>query len=138
MEHGSGNRSDRIVFRLADDEEYLTYIDVAQYDYVHDEDEYVGTYITKGEWDSFTGTNKEKMAQILNEYSLIAKTGYASYTLSKLQPSTDYVLFAFGYEGEAPSTDLFYIEFSTTSNADSFISGFRLGAKFAYETFVEK
>jgi hypothetical protein len=54
------------------------------------------------------------MAQILNEYSLIAKTGYASYTLSKLQPSTDYVLFAFGYEGEAPSTDLFYIEFSTT------------------------
>ena len=41
LEHGSGNRSDRIVFRLADDEEYLTYIDVAQYDYVHDEDEYV-------------------------------------------------------------------------------------------------
>lgn len=80
----------------------------------NDEDEYVGTYITKGEWDSFTGTNKEKMDQILNEYSLIAKTGYASYTLSKLQPSTDYVLFAFGYEGEAPSTDLFYIEFSTT------------------------
>ena len=31
-----------------------------------------------------------------------------------------------------------YIEFSTTSNADSFISGFRLGAKFTYETFVEK
>ena len=30
-----------------------------------------------------------------------------------------------------------YIEFSTTSNADSFISGFRLGAKFTYETFVE-
>ena len=30
-----------------------------------------------------------------------------------------------------------YIEFSTTSNADSFISGFRLGAKFIYETFVE-
>ena len=31
-----------------------------------------------------------------------------------------------------------YIEFSTTSNADSFITGFRLGAKFTYETFVEK
>ena len=31
-----------------------------------------------------------------------------------------------------------YVEFSTTSNADSFISGFRLGAKFTYETFVEK
>ncbi len=31
-----------------------------------------------------------------------------------------------------------YIEFSTTSNADSFISGFRLGARFTYETFVEK
>ena len=30
-----------------------------------------------------------------------------------------------------------YIEFSTTSNADSFISGFRLGARFTYETFVE-
>ena len=29
-----------------------------------------------------------------------------------------------------------YIEFSTTSNADSFISGFRLGAKFTYETFI--
>ncbi len=30
-----------------------------------------------------------------------------------------------------------YIEFSTTSNADSFISGFRHGAKFAYDTFVK-
>ena len=29
------------------------------------------------------------------------------------------------------------IEFSTTSNADSFISGFRLGAKFTYDTFVK-
>ena len=30
-----------------------------------------------------------------------------------------------------------YIEFSTTSNADSFVSGFRLGSRFTYETFVE-
>ncbi len=30
-----------------------------------------------------------------------------------------------------------YIEFSTTSNADSFISGFRLGAKFTYDTFIK-
>lgn len=30
-----------------------------------------------------------------------------------------------------------YIEFSTTSNADSFITGFRLGSKFTYDTFVE-
>ena len=30
-----------------------------------------------------------------------------------------------------------YIEFSITSNADSFISGFRLGAKFIYDTFVK-
>ena len=30
-----------------------------------------------------------------------------------------------------------YIEFSTTSNADIFISGFRLGAKFTYDTFVK-
>ena len=30
-----------------------------------------------------------------------------------------------------------YIEFSTTSNADRFISGFRLGAKFTYDTFVK-
>ena len=29
-----------------------------------------------------------------------------------------------------------YIEFSTTSNADSFISGFRLGARFTYDTFI--
>ena len=31
-----------------------------------------------------------------------------------------------------------YIEFSTTSNADSFISGFRLGARFTYEPFAKK
>ncbi len=31
-----------------------------------------------------------------------------------------------------------YIEFSTMGNADSFIYGFRLGAKFTYATFVEK
>ena len=30
-----------------------------------------------------------------------------------------------------------YIEFSTMSNADSFITGFKLGAKFTYETFVD-
>ena len=30
-----------------------------------------------------------------------------------------------------------YIEFSTTSNADSFISGFRLGSRFTYDTFVK-
>ncbi len=30
-----------------------------------------------------------------------------------------------------------YIEFSTISNADSFISGFRLEAKFTYDTFVK-
>lgn len=30
-----------------------------------------------------------------------------------------------------------YIEFSTASNADSFISGFRLGARFMYDTFVK-
>ena len=29
-----------------------------------------------------------------------------------------------------------YIEFSTISNADSFISGFRLGARFTYDTFI--
>ena len=28
------------------------------------------------------------------------------------------------------------IEFSSTSNADGFIAGFRLGAKFTYDTFV--
>ena len=30
-----------------------------------------------------------------------------------------------------------YTEFSTTSNADSFISGFRFGARFTYDTFVK-
>ena len=29
-----------------------------------------------------------------------------------------------------------YNEFSTMSNADSFISGFRLGARFIYDTFM--
>ncbi len=30
-----------------------------------------------------------------------------------------------------------YTDFSTMGNADSFISGFRLGAKFTYDTFVK-
>ncbi len=30
-----------------------------------------------------------------------------------------------------------YIEFSTISNANSFMSGFRFGAKFTYETFIK-
>ncbi len=29
-----------------------------------------------------------------------------------------------------------YVEFLTISNSDSFISGFRLGAKFTYDTFI--
>ena len=31
-----------------------------------------------------------------------------------------------------------YNEFSSISNSDSFISGFRLGAKFTYDTFINK
>ncbi len=30
-----------------------------------------------------------------------------------------------------------YIEFSTSSNADSFILGFRIGARFTYDTFIK-
>ena len=30
-----------------------------------------------------------------------------------------------------------YVEFSTTINSDSFISGFRFGARFAYDSFVK-
>lgn len=30
-----------------------------------------------------------------------------------------------------------YTEFSSISNADSFISGFRLGARFTYDTFIK-
>ncbi|MBQ8503076.1 MAG: hypothetical protein IJ491_02230 [Clostridia bacterium] len=30
-----------------------------------------------------------------------------------------------------------YTEFSSLSNEDSFISGFRLGAKFTYDTFID-
>lgn len=30
-----------------------------------------------------------------------------------------------------------YAEFSSISNEDSFISGFRLGAKFTYDTFID-
>ena len=33
---------------------------------------------------------------------------------------------------------LAYNEFSSIGNSDSFISGFRLGARFAYDTFVER
>ena len=32
---------------------------------------------------------------------------------------------------------LAYNEFSSIGNSDSFITGFRLGARFAYDTFVE-
>ena len=31
-----------------------------------------------------------------------------------------------------------YNEFTSISNSDSFISGFRLGAKFIYDTFIER
>ena len=31
-----------------------------------------------------------------------------------------------------------YNEFLSISNADSFISGFRLGAKFIYDTYIER
>lgn len=30
-----------------------------------------------------------------------------------------------------------YVEFSSLSNEDSFISGFRLGARFTYDTFID-
>ena len=33
---------------------------------------------------------------------------------------------------------LAYNEFSSISNSDSFISGFRLGARFTYDTFITK
>ena len=33
---------------------------------------------------------------------------------------------------------LAYNEFSSIGNSDSFITGFRLGARFAYDTFVDR
>ena len=33
---------------------------------------------------------------------------------------------------------LTYNEFSSIGNSDSFITGFRLGARFAYDTFVDR
>ena len=41
LEHGNENRLDRIILKLDEDEEYLTYIDVGQYDFEYDEDEQV-------------------------------------------------------------------------------------------------
>lgn len=41
MDKGNGDRTDRIVLKLDSDEEYLTYIDIGQYDYEYAEDEYV-------------------------------------------------------------------------------------------------
>lgn len=50
MEHGYENRVDRIILKLDDEEEYLTYIDVGQYDYEFDEDEQVDLQrATKGD-----------------------------------------------------------------------------------------
>lgn len=41
MAHNQGNRDGKIEFRLKGDAEYTTTIDVGQYDYEHEEDEYI-------------------------------------------------------------------------------------------------
>lgn len=49
MPHNADDRYDRIVLRLDGEEEYLTYIDVGQYDYMYDEDQQVSLQrATKG------------------------------------------------------------------------------------------
>lgn len=84
----------------------------------NDQEEYVGFYVTKQEWDSYGSTQEQKFNAILYNYSLIPKTGAVSYTLTDLTPSTEYVLFAFGYQGEMPSTDIFSIDFATSSDVE--------------------
>lgn len=41
MSHGSDNRFGKIIFRLKGAQDYLTHIDVGQYDYKYDEDQYI-------------------------------------------------------------------------------------------------
>ncbi|MBR5853119.1 MAG: BACON domain-containing protein [Alistipes sp.] len=77
---------------------------------------FVRAYFTKAEFDSWGTTDEEKIANFTSQYGPISVVGQTDMNLKNLTPSTTYVAFAYGLDGEAPNTRIFYKEFTTLSD----------------------
>ena len=71
---------------------------------------------TKEEFDALGANDEEKLETCLNEYGFYEAYGYTDMNLTRLQPNTTYVAFAYGLDGEAPNTRIFKHEFKTLSD----------------------
>ncbi|MBR5249226.1 MAG: BACON domain-containing protein [Bacteroidales bacterium] len=72
---------------------------------------------TKAEYDSYGSTDQERLDNIKFFYSLSTVFGEVVYDFSDLNPETEYVAFAFGYNGGVLTTPIF-TEVFTTPSAD--------------------
>jgi hypothetical protein len=77
---------------------------------------FVRSCFTKAEFDSWGTTDEEKIANFTSQYGPMSFVGQTDMNLTNLTPSTTYVAFAYGLDGEAPNTRIFFEEFTTLSD----------------------
>lgn len=80
------------------------------------EGKFARSVMTKEEFESHGADDEEKLKRFVEDYWLYQAYGYTDMNLTKLQPNTTYVAFAYGLDGEAPNTRIFKKEFKTLSD----------------------
>lgn len=76
---------------------------------------YAANCLSKELLDSYGETDQEKIENILNAYYLVTIFDVQEYEFTTLSPDTEYVAFAFGYNGGVVTTSMFKQEFKTPS-----------------------
>lgn len=76
-------------------------------------DTYGCSYVTKDEWLSYGDNDAQRIYSITTRHSLYERNEPASFELTDLSASTDYVAFALGLTNGNATTGVFYKEFST-------------------------
>ena len=80
------------------------------------EGKFARSVMTKEEFESHGADDEEKLKRFVEEYWLYQAYGYTDMNLTRLQPNTTYVAFAYGLDGETPNTRIFKKEFTTLSD----------------------
>ena len=80
------------------------------------EGKFARSVMTKEEFEAHGANDEEKLKRFVEDYWLYQAYGYTDMNLTRLQPNTTYVAFAYGLDGEAPNTRIFKHEFKTLSD----------------------
>lgn len=87
------------------------------------EDTYVAGWVEKSEWDTYGATDRARLQKIMEVFQFDS-TSYLKGDVryeekTGMTADTQYVVFAFGFYGGVATTDLYFTEFKTVSDAPS-------------------